>query len=189
MMQRGTNKALSRPGAGEKKLLLVDDDAPLRRALVRPLERDGFEVVTAASLTEAYEAASDFSPSHAVIDLNLSDGHGMELVKTLHDHRPDCRIVVLTGYDSIASSLVAMKAGATSYLAKPVRGEDLVKILNGEADPDADSIDQPMSADRVRWEHIQRVFEQCNRNVSETARRLNMHRRTLQRILSKRAPR
>lgn len=176
-------------GATEKRLLLVDDDAPLRRALIRPLEKDGFEVVAAGSLNEAYEAASEFSPSHAVIDLNLTDGHGMELVKTLHDHRPDCRIVVLTGYDSIASSLVAMKSGAASYLAKPVRGEELVKVLNDEPEAVDDLAEQPMSADRVRWEHIQRVFEQCNRNVSETARRLNMHRRTLQRILSKRAPR
>jgi two-component system response regulator RegA len=188
-MQLETQRTFSSVNKLEKKLLLVDDDAPLRRALIRPLEKDGFEVVAAASLNEAYEAAAEFSPSHAVIDLNLADGHGMELVKTLHDHRPDCRIVVLTGYDSIASSLVAMKSGAASYLAKPVRGEDLVKVLNGEAEPVGEVGEQPMSADRVRWEHIQRVFEQCNRNVSETARRLNMHRRTLQRILSKRAPR
>jgi two-component system response regulator RegA len=113
----------------------------------------------------------------------------MELVTALQDLRPGVRVVILTGYDSIASSLVALKAGAVGYLAKPVQPEQIVAALLGEAEDAADPAERPMSADRVRWEHIQRVFEQCSRNVSETARRLNMHRRTLQRILSKRAPR
>jgi two-component system response regulator RegA len=169
------------------RLLLVDDDAPLRRNLVRSLERLGYEVASAESLREAYDVTATFQPDFAVIDLNLADGHGMELVESLQNLRPGLRVVVLTGYDSIASSIVAAKAGAIGYLAKPVRAEELAAALAGEVGSEVD--EAPMSADRVRWEHIQRVFEQCNRNVSETARRLNMHRRTLQRILSKRAPR
>ena len=171
-----------------QKLLLVDDDAPLRRNMVRSLEKEGFVVAAAAGLKEAYEVAADFAPDLAVVDLNLQDGHGMELVSGLQQLRPGIRVVVLTGYDSIASSLVALKAGAVGYLAKPVQAEQVVAALMGQSEDGAEAAERPMSADRVRWEHIQRVFEQCNRNVSETARRLNMHRRTLQRILSKRAP-
>jgi two-component system response regulator RegA len=178
-----------RLGAESRKILLVDDDAPLRKNLVRAFEREGFEVATAGSLKEAYDVANDFSPDFAVLDLNLQDGYGMELVGTLQDLRPGVRIVILTGYDSIASSLVALKAGAVGYLAKPVQAEQVVATLMGQATDSIEPAERPMSADRVRWEHIQRVFEQCSRNVSETARRLNMHRRTLQRILSKRAPR
>ena len=178
-----------RHGPQPRKVLLVDDDAPLRKNLVRAFEREGFEVATAGSLREAHEVAADFCPDHAVLDLNLHDGYGMELVGTLQELRPGVRILILTGYDSIASSLVALKAGAAGYLAKPVQAEQVVATLMGEASDSVEPAERPMSADRVRWEHIQRVFEQCNRNVSETARRLNMHRRTLQRILSKRAPR
>jgi two-component system response regulator RegA len=182
--------ATGRLGTESRKVLLVDDDAPLRKNLVRAFEREGFEVATAGSLKEAYDVAADFCPDYAVLDLNLQDGYGMELVGTLQDLRPGVRIVILTGYDSIASSLVALKAGAAGYLAKPVQAEQVVATLLGQADDStAEPAERPMSADRVRWEHIQRVFEQCNRNVSETARRLSMHRRTLQRILSKRAPR
>jgi two-component system, response regulator RegA len=183
----GAGEAL--PGTEGRKVLLVDDEVPLRRNLVRAFERDGFEVATAASLKEAHEVAAEFCPGFAVLDLNLQDGYGMELVGTLQELRPGVRIVILTGYDSIASSLVALKAGAVGYLAKPVRTEQVVATLLGQAEDSALPAERPMSADRVRWEHIQRVFEQCGRNVSETARRLNMHRRTLQRILAKRAPR
>jgi two-component system response regulator RegA len=178
-----------RLGPESRKVLLVDDEASLRKNLVRAFEREGFEVATAGSLKEAYDVAADFCPDYAVLDLNLQDGYGMELIGTLQELRPGVRIVILTGYDSIASSLVALKAGAVGYLAKPVQAEQVVATLLGQADDSLEPAERPMSADRVRWEHIQRVFEQCNRNVSETARRLNMHRRTLQRILSKRAPR
>ncbi|MCS6781035.1 MAG: response regulator [Geminicoccaceae bacterium] len=171
------------------RVLLVDDDAPLRRQLVRALEREGFSVATAASLGEAYQVAAEEPPDCAVLDLNLEDGHGLQLLDTLKELRPGCRVVVLTGYDSIASSVVALKAGVAHYLAKPVAPETVIAALKGELEEPEPAVDQPMSADRIRWEHIQRVFEQCNRNVSETARRLNMHRRTLQRILAKRAPR
>lgn len=171
-----------------KRLLLVEDDAPLRRNLIRALEKGGFAVTAAATLKEAHEQAADSPPDYAVLDLNLSDGHGMELVHTLLDLKSGTRIVILTGYDSIASSVVALKAGAVDYLAKPASADQIVTALLGSGAAQGEGIEIPMSADRIRWEHIQRVFEQCNRNVSETARRLEMHRRTLQRILSKRAP-
>ena len=175
--------------AGCLRVLLVEDDASLRRNLAKALEREGYAVAIAGSLREAYEVAGDFAPDHAVLDLNLEDGHGMELIGALRELRPGVRVVVTTGYDSIASSLVALKAGAAGYLAKPVTAECLVASLRGGAELAANPALRPMSADRVRWEHIHRVYEQCNRNVSDTARRLNMHRRTLQRILSKRSPR
>lgn len=188
-MIAGTDTGNGRSAGGSAgKLLLVDDDAPLRRNLVRAMERMGYVLATAGGVREACEVAASFMPDFAVIDLNLHDGHGMELLESLRELRPGLKIVVLTGYDSIASSIVATKAGAVGYLAKPVKPEELAAALAGDTDAAVDD-DNPMSADRVRWEHIQRVFEQCNRNVSETARRLNMHRRTLQRILSKRAPR
>ena len=185
--QSGTGQV--RVGTEARKVLLVDDDAPLRKNLVRAFEREAFEVAAAGSLREAYEVVVDFTPDFAVLDLNLQDGYGMELVANLQELRPGVRIVILTGYDSIASSLVALKAGAVGYLAKPVRAEEVVAALLDQGGGGEVPAERPMSADRVRWEHIQRVFEQCNRNVSETARRLNMHRRTLQRILTKRAPR
>ncbi|MCS6877553.1 MAG: response regulator [Geminicoccaceae bacterium] len=171
------------------RVLLVDDDPALRRNLARALEREGFSVFVAASLSEAFRVAADHPPDCAVLDLNLEDGYGLQLLESLKELRPGCRIVVLTGYDSIASTVVALKAGVAHYLAKPVPAEKVIAALRGDLEEAPAVADQPMSADRVRWEYIQRIFEQCNRNVSETARRLNMHRRTLQRILAKRAPR
>jgi two-component system response regulator RegA len=177
------------PMGGGRKLLLVDDDAPLRRSLTRALERRGFEVLPAEGLAEAKEHARQHRPEFAVLDMRLAEGSGLDLVHTLRTLRPDVRIVIVTGYGNIATAVAAIKAGAVDYLAKPVDADDVANALlrSGEGLPPPP--DNPMSADRVRWEHIQRVFEQCNRNVSETARRLNMHRRTLQRILNKRAPR
>jgi two-component system response regulator RegA len=170
-------------------LMLVDDDAPLRRSLQRAMERRGFRVFPAESLKAGISLAHTIRPDYAVIDLRLEDGSGIELVKKLRELHPQARVVILTGYGNIATAVAAVKAGAIDYLAKPVDADDLIDALlatgSGLPPPPAN----PMSADRVRWEHIQRVFEQCNRNVSETARRLNMHRRTLQRILNKRAPR
>ncbi|HMR32585.1 MAG TPA: ActR/PrrA/RegA family redox response regulator transcription factor [Geminicoccus sp.] len=169
-------------------LLLCDDDAPLRKSLQRAMERRGFRVFAAESLKEGVSLAHTIRPEYAVVDLRLEDGSGIELVKRLRDLHPKCRIVILTGYGNIATAVAAVKAGAVDYLAKPADADDVINALlaNGSGLPPPPS--NPMSADRVRWEHIQRVFEQCNRNVSETARRLDMHRRTLQRILSKRAP-
>jgi two-component system, response regulator RegA len=175
-------------GAG-RKLLLVDDDAPLRRSMARALERRDFQVLAAEGVAEARTLAREHRPEFAVLDMRLTEGSGLDLVRTLRDLRPEIRIVIVTGYGNIATAVAAIKAGAVDYLAKPVDADDVVSALLKSGQGLPPPRENPMSADRVRWEHIQRVFEQCNRNVSETARRLNMHRRTLQRILNKRAPR
>ncbi|MCS6877554.1 MAG: ActR/PrrA/RegA family redox response regulator transcription factor [Geminicoccaceae bacterium] len=169
--------------------MLVDDDAPLRRSLQRAMERRGFRVVQAESLKSGIALAHTVKPDYAVIDLRLEDGSGLELVKKLRELHPQARVVILTGYGNIATAVAAVKAGAIDYLAKPVDADDVIAALLSTGNSLPPPPANPMSADRVRWEHIQRIFEQCNRNVSETARRLNMHRRTLQRILNKRAPR
>lgn len=172
-----------------KSLLIVDDDAPLRTRLARAMERRGFTVDAAGSVAEAREILSRTAPAYAVIDLRLEDGSGLEVVNALRDLRPDARIVMLTGYGNFATAVAAVKAGAVDYLPKPADADMVEAALLAVGRDLPPPPEQPMSAERVRWEHIQRVFEQCDRNVSETARRLNMHRRTLQRILSKRAPR
>jgi two-component system response regulator RegA len=173
----------------ERTLLLVDDDAPLCQRLARAMERRSFIVTTADSVASGIAAASEHPPAFAVVDLRLGDGSGLEIVKALRKARPGARIVMLTGYGNIATAVAAVKAGALDYLTKPADADAVERALlagdSGLPPPPED----PMSADRVRWEHIQRVFEQCDRNVSETARRLKMHRRTLQRILGKHAPR
>ena len=129
------------------------------------------------------------APAYAVVDLRLEDGNGLDVVEALRAKRPDCRIVVLTGYGAIATAVAAVKIGATDYLSKPADANDITAALLADEEEMPPPPENPMSADRVRWEHIQRVYELCDRNVSETARRLNMHRRTLQRILAKRSPR
>lgn len=174
---------------GDASLLLLDDDAPFRNRLGRALEGRGFEVIAVATVAEAVDAARASPPAYAVLDLRLEDGSGLTAVEALHKNRPDCRVVMLTGYGAIATAVAAVKAGAVDYLSKPADAEDIVKALLASPDDRPAPPENPMSADRIRWEHIQRVYELCNHNVSETARRLNMHRRTLQRILAKRAPR
>jgi two-component system response regulator RegA len=176
-------------GAEGPSLLLVDDDAPLRRSLQRAMERRGFRVFAVEGLQAGLDLAQTVRPEYAVVDLRLEDGSGLDLVRRLRELHPRVRVVILTGYGNIATAVAAVKAGAVDYLAKPADADEVINALlaTGAGLPPPPS--NPMSADRVRWEHIQRVFEQCGRNVSETARRLNMHRRTLQRILSKRAPR
>lgn len=172
----------------DKSVLLLDDDQALRTRLGRALESRGFEVSLAASVAEAQAVIRRSPPAFAVLDMRLEDGNGLKVVEALRDAREDARIVMLTGYGAIATAVAAVKAGAVDYLQKPADADDVVKALlsSGEA---PEPPENPMSADRVRWEHIQRVFELCDQNVSETARRLGMHRRTLQRILAKRAPR
>lgn len=177
------------PPEGEKSLLILDDDAAFRTRLARALEQRGFDVTAVGSVAEASEVAAKAPPAYAVLDLRLEDGSGLSVVEALSKHRADCRVVMLTGYGAIATAVAAVKAGAIDYLAKPADPEDIVKALLASPDDRPDPPDNPMSADRIRWEHIQRVYELCGHNVSETARRLNMHRRTLQRILAKRAPR
>jgi len=176
--------------ATDKTLLLLDDDAALRTRLGRALEARGFRVTLVETVAQAKAAAQEQAPAFAVLDMRLEDGSGLAVVDVLREARPDCRIVMLTGYGNIATAVAAVKAGAIDYLAKPADADDVVKALMVSAARDTPSPpDNPMSADRVRWEHIQRVYELCGHNVSETARRLAMHRRTLQRILVKRAPR
>ncbi len=170
-------------------LLLVDDDQPFRQRLQLTLERRGFAVSGAGSVAEARRIAATLKPGHAVVDMRLDDGNGLDLVGELRALRPDIKIVVLTGYGNLATAVAAVKAGAVDYLAKPADPEDIVRALTALPGTRPEAPAEPMSADRVRWEHIQRVYELCSRNVSETARRLKMHRRTLQRILAKRSPR
>jgi two-component system response regulator RegA len=172
----------------DKSLLLLDDDAPLRTRLGRALESRGFEPVLVGSVAEAVEAVKARPPAYAVLDLRLDDGNGLQVVETIQKARPDARVVMLTGYGNIATAVAAVKAGAVDYLPKPADADDVLRALLARKDEAPAAPENPMSADRVRWEHIQRVYELCNHNVSETARRLNMHRRTLQRILAKRAP-
>lgn len=172
-----------------RSLLIVDDDAPFRIRLARAMEKRGFNVVAVDTVQLGIEVAQESAPAFAVVDLRLADGSGLDVVKTLRDARPDARIVMLTGYGNIATAVAAVKAGAVDYLPKPADADAVEQALLADGRPLPAPPDNPMSADRVRWEHIQRVFEQCDRNVSETARRLKMHRRTLQRILNKHAPR
>jgi len=172
-----------------KRLLIVDDDEVFRQRLARAMERRGFAVTTAEGVDSGAEAARNAPPEYAVVDLRLGDGSGLAVVQVIRDVSPDARVIVLTGYGNIATAVAAMKAGAVDYLPKPADADAIEAALLALDRPLPPPPEHPMSADRVRWEHIQRVFEQCDRNVSETARRLNMHRRTLQRILAKHAPR
>ncbi|WP_238366421.1 ActR/PrrA/RegA family redox response regulator transcription factor [Mesobacterium pallidum] len=172
----------------EKSLLLVDDDEPFLKRLAKAMEKRGFEVETAGSVAAGQAIATARPPAFAVVDLRLEDGNGLDVVEVLRKKRPDSRVVVLTGYGAIATAVAAVKIGATDYLSKPADATDITNALLARGDELPPPPENPMSADRVRWEHIQRVYELCDRNVSETARRLNMHRRTLQRILAKRSP-
>ena len=179
------------PGAligPDRSLLLVDDDEPFVKRLARAMEKRGFIAETAESVAAGKIIAQTRPPAFAVVDLRLEDGNGLDVVETLREKRPDCRVVVLTGYGAIATAVAAVKIGAIDYLSKPADADDVMNALLARGEVMPAPPENPMSADRVRWEHIQRVFEMCERNVSETARRLNMHRRTLQRILAKRSP-
>ena len=173
----------------EKTILIVDDDRPLRSRLATAMERRGFDVDTADSVASGIARVNAAAPRFAVVDLRLGDGSGLDVVAALHEARPDARAIILTGYGNIATAVAAVLVGAIDYLPKPADADQLEAALLNVEGPLPAPPENPMSADRVRWEHIQRVYEQCDRNVSETARRLNMHRRTLQRILAKRSPR
>jgi two-component system, response regulator RegA len=181
--------ALAGQPESERTLLIVEDDEPLCQRLARAMERRGFVVQTAESVAAGTRLASERPPAFAVVDLRLGDGSGLDIVKVLRGSRPAARIVMLTGYGNIATAVAAVKAGAVDYLPNPVDADAVERALLATDAALPPPPEDPMSADRVRWEHIQRVFEQCDRNVSETARRLKMHRRTLQRILGKHAPR
>ena len=173
----------------DKSLLIVDDDNPFRERLARAMEKKGFSVSQAEGVKIGIESVKAKKPAFAVVDLRLNDGNGLEVVKEIQKNNSESRIVMLTGYGNIPTAVAAIKEGAIDYLAKPADADDVEKALLADPNKKAAPPENPMSADRVKWEHIQRVFELCNRNVSETARRLSMHRRTLQRILAKRSPR
>ena len=175
----------------DKSLLIVDDDNPFRERLARAMEKKGFLVTQAESVLKGINSVKIKKPAFAVIDLRLGDGNGLEVVKEIKnskDNKQNSRIIMLTGYGNIPTAVAAIKEGAIDYLAKPADAEDVENALLADPMSKAPPPEDPMTADRVKWEHIHRVFELCNRNVSETARRLKMHRRTLQRILSKRSP-
>ena len=173
----------------DKSLLIVDDDNPFRQRLARAMEKKGFTVTQAESVKIGIETVKYQSPAFAVVDLRLNDGNGLEVVKEIQKGNIKSRIIMLTGYGNIPTAVAAIKEGAIDYIAKPADADDVEKALLADPNQKPAPPENPMSADRVKWEHIHRVFELCNRNVSETARRLKMHRRTLQRILSKRSPR
>jgi len=173
----------------DRTLLIVEDDKSFLQRLAKALETRGFEVTVAESVAEGLRLVEQSAPAFAVVDMRLGDGNGLEVISALKRRRPEARGIILTGYGNIATAVNAVKLGAVDYLAKPADADDVVAALLALDHKKIEPPENPMSADRVRWEHIQRIYELCGRNVSETARRLNMHRRTLQRILAKRAPR
>jgi len=173
----------------DRSLLIVEDDRPFRERLARAMEARGFAVAIAETVGQGVARAKETPPAYAVVDLKLDDGSGLDVVEMLHTVRPDARVVVLTGFGNIATAVAAVKYGAIDYIPKPADADDILAALLAPPGHKPKPPENPMSADRVRWEHIQRVYELCGHNVSETARRLNMHRRTLQRILAKRSPR
>ena len=172
-------------------LLIIDDDEILCDRLAKAMQKRGYDVRTAYTVADGIQAAREFEPEFAVIDLRLTDGSGLRVVEEIRNIIDDCRIVMLTAYGNIATAVAAVKAGAVDYLAKPADADSIERaLLQSTEDVELPEPPvNPMPADRVKWEHILRVYEQCGRNVSETARRLKMHRRTLQRILAKHAPR
>jgi two-component system response regulator RegA len=173
----------------DRSLLIVEDDKAFLERLSRAMETRGFTVTSCDNVSEGLTQIGRAPPAFAVVDLRLGDGNGLDVVSALKSKRPDARAIVLTGYGNIATAVTAVKMGAVDYLSKPADADDVVAALLASGSDKSGLPENPMSADRVRWEHIQRIYEMCDRNVSETARRLNMHRRTLQRILAKRAPR
>ncbi len=174
---------------GDPTLLLVDDDKPFLQRLARAMETRGFTVAIADLVEAGLASVKTHAPAYAVVDMRLGDGNGLDIIEAIRARREDTRAVILTGYGNIATAVNAVKLGAIDYLSKPADADEVFAALTRRSGEKVAPPENPMSADRVRWEHIQRVYEMCDRNVSETARRLNMHRRTLQRILAKRAPR
>jgi two-component system response regulator RegA len=184
----GTRTGMAGTVPGERSLLIVEDDKSFLQRLARAMETRGFVVTTAESVADGLLQVEKAAPAFAVVDMRLGDGNGLDVISAMKRRRPEARAIILTGYGNIATAVNAVKLGAVDYLAKPVDADDVVAALLAFDNKKIEPPENPMSADRVRWEHIQRIYELCGRNVSETARRLNMHRRTLQRILAKRAP-
>ncbi|HEY9035682.1 MAG TPA: response regulator transcription factor [Pseudomonadales bacterium] len=181
-MNNGDGAHISSPS-----VILVDDDDALREVLSRAFMRRGYEVITAASVEAALQLVADNSPEYAVVDLKMPGDSGLVLVKTLKALDEQTRIVMLTGYSSIATAVEAIKLGATHYLAKPADADDIIAAFaRGDGDAEMPVSDNPMTVERLEWEHIQKVLTEHEGNVSATARALRMHRRTLQRKLAKR---
>jgi two-component system, response regulator RegA len=181
-----SNVAVS--ASADRSLLIVEDDKSFLQRLARAMEGRGFAVTTAETVADGLTQVERTTPAYAVVDMRLGDGSGLDVISALKKRRPEARGIVLTGYGNIATAVTAVKLGAVDYLSKPAAADEVANALLAMEGRKAEPPENPMSADRVRWEHIQRIYELCARNVSETARRLNMHRRTLQRILAKRAP-
>lgn len=189
MLERVAPASDPTPTSPGETLLIVDDDKAFLQRLARAMEKRGFLTETAESVSEARAKVESCNPAFVVVDMRLEDGNGLDVIEILRSRRPEARAIILTGYGNIATAVTAVKLGAVDYLSKPADADEIYGALTQQRNERAEPPENPMSADRVRWEHIQRVYELCDRNVSETARRLNMHRRTLQRILAKRAPR
>ena len=172
-----------------KRLMIVDDDLPFRERLTKSMEKKGFSVESFSNYQDSLKKIVNSYFDYAIVDMRLEDGSGLELIKKIKELSPSTKSLLLTGYGNIATAVAAIKSGAIDYLPKPAEIEQIVAALTNSKQILPPPPENPMTADRIRWEHIQRVFFQCKRNVSETARRLRMHRRTLQRILNKHAPR
>lgn len=181
--------ATSERSSKQPTLLLVDDEKSFVQRLGRAMTSRGFQVTMVQSVAEGMQHIKSETPDYCVLDMKLNDGNGFTIAEALKEMGAATKVVMLTGFGNIASAVTAIKLGAVDYIAKPADADDVYEALLGKTSETNQAPDYPMSADRVRWEHITRVYELSNRNVSETARRLKMHRRTLQRILSKRAPR
>ena len=174
--------------ATDRSLLIVEDDKAFLERLARAMEGRGFTVTTAQSVSDGLLQVETAPPAFAVVDMRLGDGNGLDVISGIKKRRPEARAIILTGYANIATAVNAVKLGAVDYLAKPIDADDVAAALLAIDNKKIEPPKNPMSPNRVRWEHIQRIYELCDRNVSETARRLNMHRRTLQRVLAKHAP-
>ncbi|MEO0660442.1 MAG: response regulator [Planctomycetota bacterium] len=189
MTQLGADpSALTDQHLEARSMLLVDDDEILRERLARALRERGFDVRTAANVDDAVQLAEADSPEYAVVDLRMPGKGGMELLRELQRVDAGTRALVLTGYGSIATAVEAVRLGAVNFIPKPADADDVCKALLAPPNQKAAPPDNPLSADRVRWEHIQRVLSDCGGNISESARRLGIHRRSLQRKLQRLAP-
>ena len=174
-------------GNKKGKLLIIDDDEMYCSVLQSAFERRNYEVATACNAQQATELIESFEPDLAIVDLRLEESSGLHLIKQLRAHNKKTKIVMLTGYASIATAVKAIKLGATQYLTKPANADEILTAFsNPLADATISPVEKPLSVKRVEWEHMQKVLLECGGNISEAARRLNMHRRTLQRKLSKR---
>ena len=172
-----------------KELIIVDDDFSFRERLSHSMQKKGFNVENFSNSLETIKRINVKKFDYAIVDMRLEDGSGLELIKKMKQKNPNTKLLLLTGYGNIATAVAAIKSGAIDYLPKPAEIEQIYDALTSSKEILPPPPANPMTADRIRWEHIQRVFILCKRNVSETARRLRMHRRTLQRILNKHAPR